>query len=127
MADGVNEFDRAGHVVAPILHRVTHGFADVLVCREMDDLIDPVIRADLSNEFGIGNVANDQRGVEQGISATKLERIQNDDIAANCPQLSNRVRSDVSGTSGDENRHGFVRPSSRASSSTVSTDPSTLR
>ena len=61
--------------------------------------------ADLLDNGRVVDVTLDQRRAEDGLGATELQRVQDDDVAPGLAQCPYRVGPDVPGTAGDQDRH----------------------
>ncbi|CAB4827566.1 unannotated protein [freshwater metagenome] len=57
----------------------------------MDEALDRVVAAELADEFGISNVADDEWSVEQRLAGSGLERIKHDHLVSGGPQCPDRV------------------------------------
>jgi hypothetical protein len=102
---GIDQALGAGDVVGEVAARPLHGLADGLVRGEVDAGVDVVVDDELHHQVLVRDVADDERGVEHGLLATALQRVEHDDVAAELAEPADGVGADVAGTAGDEDGH----------------------
>src|SRR5439155_4629910 len=89
-------------VVAKILRRLAHRFADVEKRGEVHHREDAVMPQRVADRRAIGDVTRDERSVLHRFAMTGDEVVEDDDRVAGAVQRLRRMAADVAGAAGHE-------------------------
>lgn len=107
---GFEQCARFGGVVEVIFEWIFDGFGHDDAAGEVHDGLDVVVGENIVQEFRIGDVAFDEGGLLRGVFPyTGNQAIEDDNFVSSIEEFVSDVASDVSGSAGDEDFHGFSR------------------
>ena len=104
---GIEESQRVGHIVAEVLARTFHGFADISARGEVDYGAHAVVFERIANQHGVPEVPLDQRSPFHVRAVACYEIVQDDGLEPRARQCFRSVRSNVARAPCDEHSHGL--------------------
>ncbi len=108
---GLQQGESAHYVGACERERVLDGAVNVALCRKVDDAVDPVVADDAAHLIEIGDVSLNERVVRSALNilkigkvagVCKLVKIYDMIVRVFVDKQPDNVRSDESGTTGDQ-------------------------